>query len=98
MDKDVDNKTLKQNLYDLKLRIYYMEQKNKYLEDDDGADIYQKYVDLQVSVALGCWFDFLCETNSEMKYASTYSYVGGNKYLGTGTKYVYGFRRLGVVV
>ena len=49
LDKDMDSKTLKQNLYDLKLRIYYMEQKNKYLGDDDGGDIYQKYVDLQVS-------------------------------------------------
>lgn len=48
LEKDSDRKTLKKDLYDLKLRIYYMEQREKILNGEDGDDIYQKYMDLQV--------------------------------------------------
>lgn len=43
---------MKKDLYDLKLRIYYMEQREKILNGEDGDDIYQKYMDLQVSCFL----------------------------------------------
>lgn len=49
LEKDADRKTLKKDLYDLKLRIYYMEQREKILNGEAGDDIYQKYMDLQVS-------------------------------------------------
>lgn len=45
----MDKKTLMKLLYDMKLRIYYMEQKEKIVNGEDGEDIYQKYMDLQVS-------------------------------------------------
>lgn len=52
MEKDVDKRTLMQELYDLKLRIYYMEQREKALNIEGGDDIYQKYIDLKVSIDL----------------------------------------------
>lgn len=52
LEKDTDRKALKQDLYDLRLRIYYMEQREKMMKGEDGDDIYQKYMDLLVSFLL----------------------------------------------